>query len=474
MSGSNYLLVASDARLASTVHAAVFQGMDEAPTLHAYSDVRAHLGPETTQVLLLVSATPNDASQALRLVQEIVLRGWPVTVVSLEANEDGIYDDLEKLDPYVANRLHWPEQKAALIHFLRGLKPPSIPQVGRESESIPATIHRRLATMTPSLTHLADRMALAATHDVTVLITGETGTGKTYLARLLHECSPRRQHRFLAVPCGALSANLIESEFFGHSRGAFTGADRAKVGKFAAAGQGTILLDEIDALGLEQQANLLRVIETGEYEPVGSNETLHCPARIMVASNWNLEEAVQHGRFREDLYYRLNVMAFQLPPLRERPADVAPLVRGMAARFSQKFHKDLFEIHPDALAVLETFPWPGNIRQLENAIQQAVLVSSGAELRVEHLPQALQEHAGVRSTVAVPPRKDSLARSKETLERSVIQRALMTCGYSRARAALALGISRVTLYKKMKKYDLTAVPLSPNQLDQVSGLPAGS
>src|SRR4029077_17539446 len=131
-------------------------------------------------------------------------------------------------------------------------------------------------------------------------------TGKTYLARLLHDCSPRAQHRFLVVPCGALSSNLVESEFFGHTKGAFTSADRPKVGKFAAAGEGTILLDEIDALGLEQQANLLRVIETGEYEPVGGNETEHCQARIIVASNWNLEEAVEEGRFRQDLYYRLN------------------------------------------------------------------------------------------------------------------------------------------------------------------------
>src|SRR5207237_8553360 len=144
------------------------------------------------------------------------------------------------------------------------------------------------------------------------LLTGETGTGKTYLARLVHECSPRKDHRFLVVPCGALSANLVESEFFGHTKGAFTGADRPKIGKFAAAGDGTLLMDEIDALGLEQQANLLRVIETGEYEPVGSNETLHCSARMIVASNWILEVAVDCGKFSRGLYYRLASMSFSL------------------------------------------------------------------------------------------------------------------------------------------------------------------
>src|SRR5439155_16629313 len=181
---------------------------------------------------------------------------------------------------------------------------------------------------------------------------------KTYLARLIHECSPQASHRFLTVPCAALSANLVESEFFGHVQGAFTGADRNKVGKFEAAGEGTLLLDEIDALALEQQAGLLRVIETGEFEPVGSNETRYSRARILVASNWNLEDAVKTGKFSQDLFYRLNVMSFHLPPLRERWQDIETLVRGMLGRLTVKFQKEPMTIHPDAMTILEAFPWP--------------------------------------------------------------------------------------------------------------------
>jgi transcriptional regulator with PAS, ATPase and Fis domain len=390
----------------------------------------------------------------VRLVQEVTLQQLPLTVVLLTTEATSASEQLLTLEPYIVARLSWPEDAACLAGLMLDKAAHAKPFLGTRQETLEEVIRRRLLSLTPSLTPMVDRIALAAAHDVTVLMTGETGTGKSYLARLMHDCSPRKQHPFLGVPCGALPANLVESAFFGHVKGAFTGADRTKIGKFAAAGNGTLLLDEVDTLGLEQQASLLRVIETGEYEPVGSNETQICTARIIVASNWNLEEAAEAGRFRRDLYYRLNVMSFHLPALRERPQDIEPLVRGMAARFCTKFRKELFDVSREALRTLELFPWPGNIRQLENAIQQAVLVSSGPVLLQEHLPQPVREHVAPMITPNQQAVHNSLSNSIDVVERTFIQKALERHGNSRARTAAALGISRVTLYKKMKKYGL--------------------
>jgi DNA-binding NtrC family response regulator len=327
--------------------------------------------------------------------------------------------------------------------------------VHREGRSLDNIIRQRLLAETPSLHALVGSLALAVSHDVTVLLTGETGTGKTYLARLIHEFSPRKHHQFLAVPCGALSDSLVESELFGHVKGAFTGADRPRLGRFAAAGEGTLLLDEIDTLGLEQQANLLRVIETGEYEPVGSNETHHCRARIIAASNRDLEDGVKEGKFREDLYYRLQVLTLLLPPLRERPEDIMPLAQGLVKHFSNKFRKEATSVSPEALAMLTAYSWPGNIRQLENVIQHAVLLSSGPELLTAHLPRQVKDNISpaVESGSA---RSKLLIESRQAIERAHIHQVLKKCNYRRVRAAEALGVSRATLYKKIKEYGLEA------------------
>ncbi len=249
---------------------------------------------------------------------------------------------------------------------------------------------RSLVTFTPEMFDMMDELKVAAKHNVTVLLVGETGSGKTFLARLIHELSDRREDRFCNVACGALPPDLIESELFGYVKGAFTGADRDREGKFAAAGRGTLLLDEIDVLPLEQQAKLLRVIETGEYEPVGSNETQHSQARLVVASNYNLEELVRAGSFRTDLYYRLNILNFRLLPLRSRPWDIEYLARKFALEHSRTHGIQLRTIEPALLETLRAYHWPGNIREMENVIRRAVLYCHRGVLTVSDLPSSIR------------------------------------------------------------------------------------
>jgi len=440
-------LAGSDAPLIEAIQQHLQKAIGQPAIVCSLDEVRALLGPENSGLLVLVSSQPTDGDAIAAIVREIRLRKLPARVLVLETEEATGEKPLAALDASIDNRLTWPDHGRGLTSWVRR----HLPQAGSFTEPTASTteeIARRLLALTPSLAPLVSSLALAAEHPVTVLIEGETGTGKTFLARLIHDCSPRSAQRLVVVPCGALASSLVESEFFGHVKGAFTGADVAKVGKFAAAGHGTLLLDEIDALGLEQQANLLRVVETGEFEPVGSNETQHCHARLIAATNWDLNDAVAQGRFRHDLYYRLNVLAFTLPPLRERIEDIGPLARGLVARFAARFGKPLFAIAPDVVAALEAFSWPGNIRQLENVLQQAVLFCSGPELRVEHLPPLVTNLAMCRPEGPT----HSLARGRETQEKAAIRRALEDNGYSRTRAAQALGVSRVTLYKKMKKY----------------------
>jgi DNA-binding NtrC family response regulator len=312
---------------------------------------------------------------------------------------------------------------------------------------------RHLLHHTPSILRMDDFLKAAVTHDLPVLLTGETGSGKTYLARLIHDCSPRRDNPLLVVPCGALVPSLIGSELFGHAKGAFTGADRAMEGKFSAVGQGTILLDEIDTLGLAQQSNLLRILETGEYEPVGSTQTQICRARMVFASNLNLEEAVERGKFRMDLYYRINVLSFYLPPLRERVEDIMPLVEGAIERAREKFRKGPMGVHPEARAALEAYPWPGNIRQLENVVQNATLFCNGPEILLKHLPKQIQEYAFQHLETA-EEEESSLGLHCEQHERALIQRTLLECDFNCTVAARTLKVSRTTLYKKIKKYGL--------------------
>jgi DNA-binding NtrC family response regulator len=307
-------------------------------------------------------------------------------------------------------------------------------------------------------------LEIAARHDVTVLLIGETGSGKTFLSKLIHEISPRRNEPFLPVACGALPNDLIESELFGHVKGAFTSAHADKEGKFIAARSGTILLDEIDVLGPEQQVKLLRVIESGEFEPVGSNRTYKSDARLIVASNVDLQPLVEKGRFRPDLYYRLNMLKFDIPPLRARQPDIVPLARKFVAEQSAKHGIAIERIDESLFTALQRYPWPGNVRELEHVIQRAVIYCRDGVLSAQQMPahvvmclagpgnegQPLSGRFDIEETAS-----NSLGQQVAFSEREIIEQALFKNNYSRTNTARSLGISRVTLYNKMKKYGMT-------------------
>jgi len=263
--------------------------------------------------------------------------------------------------------------------------------------------------LSQEMTEMMDQVRRVAPLDTTLLLTGETGTGKTQLARVIHELSPRRDEPFLVVDCGALSAELIESEIFGHLKGAFTGADRDREGKLAAAGRGTLLLDEINALPPHLQCKLLRAVDERAYEPVGSNETRPINARIIAAANVQLDQAVEAGQFRRDLYYRLNVVGFYLPPLRERPSLIVTLANKVLGELATHNDIDIQGFSADAFHALTEYDWPGNIRELRNAIERAVLLATGSEIQKTDLPDFPRSVAAIPGAARVVQRRRAKA-----------------------------------------------------------------
>ena len=332
-------------------------------------------------------------------------------------------------------------------------------------------IQRFLVGMSPSMVQLCEVIRLIAARRVTVLISGETGTGKEMVARAIHAAGNRKSNPLVSVNCTALPSNLVESELFGHVKGAFTGADRARAGRFEQAHRGTIFLDEIGDLPLESQGKLLRVLQEQEFERLGSSETVRVDVRVIAATNVHLEQAVQERRFREDLFYRLNVVPIHVLPLRERREDIPALLAHFLEKIRRAEMSQPKTISQDAIDYLTEQTWPGNVRQLEHSLQMAFALSghrdiislqdfSPATARPVSSPSSSNAPAtNTPAKVTVPEDGLDFDEVVGNLERSLLQQALTLSGGNKARAADLLRIKRTTLLAKMKTFDDLCQPL---------------
>lgn len=305
----------------------------------------------------------------------------------------------------------------------------------------------RIVAESPAMKSVLGLVERIGPADANVLITGENGTGKEVIARALHACSNRAAKSMISVNAGALSEGVFESELFGHVRGAFTDAKTDRIGRFELADGGTLLLDEIANVPLNLQAKLLRVLETGEFERVGSSKTLKADVRVLSATNADPQLEVAEGRFRQDLLFRLNTVEIHIPPLRERREDIRPLTGHFLRHYSDRYRRATRTLTPEALEALERYSWPGNVRELDHVIERAVLMSSGGVVTAFDL--GLNPERDGRSAVSLED------MSLEEVERLLVQKALARCSGNANRAAEALGLSRSALYRRLQKYGLS-------------------
>jgi two-component system NtrC family response regulator len=304
----------------------------------------------------------------------------------------------------------------------------------------------------PKMEEVISVAARVAESKATVLITGENGTGKEVLAKSIHFISPRKNKPFIVVNIPALSETLLESELFGHEKGAFTGADSMKKGRFELADGGTIFLDEIGDMSVSTQVKLLRVLQEQQIERVGSGETMDIDVRIIAATNRNLEEKIKDGTFREDLYYRLNIVFIKIPPLRERKEDILPLIEFFMDKYAKENKKEKIEISKDAADYLLKYSYPGNVRELENIIERAVVLARGSMITLNDLPMTVK---GLSEENQFPDSEGGpLTDQVEALEKKLIYDALRQAGGNQTKAGKILGLSERNLRYKLKKYDI--------------------
>jgi DNA-binding NtrC family response regulator len=396
----------------------------------AITDIRM---PDMSGLDLLREIKRRDES-----IEVIVMTGYPTIASAVEALKEGAYDYLSK--PLILDELQHVMQRVMERRFLR-----------REVHSLRTRLGEELTLndligASPAMERVKDVIGKVAVTDSPVLIEGESGTGKELVAAAIHRLSSRAKGPFIPVNCSAIPSDLLESEFFGHVRGAFSGAVADALGLFRSAHEGTIFLDEIAELPPSLQVKLLRVLQEMEVRPVGSTKAHAVDVRVIAATNRDLEQAMIDGTFRQDLFYRVNVIRITLPPLRDRREDIPALINYFMRRFNRRFRRDVHGITRDALEALSAYDFPGNVRELENLIERAYAMGAREQITLADLP-TLSAHAA-RVTPISPQTLPTLAE----MEKDLILRALAMLNNDKEEAARALGISRRTIYRRLKEY----------------------
>jgi two-component system response regulator HydG len=388
--------------------------------------------------LMMPGSSGMDLLKAVKTVspdtEVVLMTAYGTIETAVEAMRAGAYDFVEK--PLkrinITKTVAKAAERASLVAENKTLR-----------QELSTLRKREIVGSSPALRHVLETAAHAAPSTANILILGENGTGKELLARFVHSRSARAQGPFIAVNCAAIPENIIEAELFGYERGAFTGANQRREGRFALAKGGTLFLDEIGELSPSVQVKLLRVLADHEYEPLGGRTT-RADVRLVAATNRDLEEEVRAGRFREDLFFRLNVIAFTMPPLRARPGDVPLLVDHFLAVFAAKNGKPPFSITPAAVEKLSDYAWPGNVRELENSMERAVVLSRGSVIDLADLPKSVVEQERAKSEIVV-----SLGMPLEEIERRVIRETLRATGGDKRLTAQLLGIATRTIYRRL-------------------------
>ena len=374
----------------------------------------------------------------------IIMTAYASVGTAVEALKSGAYDylikplDIEELKILVAKALRFRQLEQENVYLKERLN-------DRFDFS-------KILGRSPAMNSLFETMALVAPSEATVLIVGDSGTGKELIASAVHQNSPRKDRPLIKVNCAALPETLLESELFGHEKGAFTGAIARKQGRFQLAHKSSIFLDEIAEMAPATQAKILRVLQEREFEPVGSSQTFKVDTRIIAATNKNLEEEIKAGRFREDLYYRINVVTLVVPPMRERREDIPLLADFFLKQYAEKNNRPIKGFTPRAVDLLMRYDWPGNVRELENVVERAVIMARGDMITPLEFPDVLQD---LDEEAKASPLALTAGRSLKEVEKVMILRTLEETGGNRTHAAMSLGISRRTLQLKLKEYGIT-------------------